>query len=39
MKMKSLCMPKMLICLSDKINILSPFIDYAITSTVNLTYL
>lgn len=35
MKMRAAYMPKTLICLSDKINILSPFTDYAIISTVS----
>ena len=33
--MKAAYMPKMLIRLSDKINILSPFTDYVIISTVS----
>lgn len=39
MKMRTPGTPKMLICLNEKINILSPLIDYVIISIVNLTYL
>lgn len=35
MKIRAAYMPKTLICLNDKINILSPFTDYAIISTVS----